>query len=310
MGDSVAVQNAQTFQEAARAPDCNRSILRYSWGAHEGLFVSDTMGGGVVAGWRITDILLRNGEGKALPNSGGGGWVRSDVHNLLNHTTGSRNETIGSFDVVIFRIPHGWIQLSSITETKLNETVALANELFGATNVVFLSLPFVNNVMTMDDLQELHRTNVMLKEFARKNHSLVNNIMVLDFGRLGDGLTRWNAQLLGYNVTANDTDYLFERLECCPRKGFRRAIAQVCTERVKDGSKNCGPGNSFSIDGLHWCSETLNGRLNAGTACLIECLYSDGVVNVHDCERDCNDRFMSLRSVGPFADDFAAESVE
>lgn len=299
MGDSVAVQNAQSFQEAVGAT--NRSILRYSWGKHEGLFVSDARGGGVVAGWRITGILQRSGEGKQLPNFKGGGWRRSDARKLLNHTVaGARNEKIGAFDVVVFRIPHGWMKLNAITESKLNESVALANELFGATNIIYLSLPFINNVMTEEDLQELHETNIMLKEFAQKNHSAVENIMVLDFGQLGDALTEFNGRLLGYET--NNTDYLFERLKCLKRKKIGQSIAQVCSKRVKPGEKKCSPGNAFSIDGLHWCSETLNGRLNAGTACLIQCLYSDHA-NMRTCEKDCNDRFMSLRPIDVFADE-------
>jgi len=266
--------------------------------------VSDAEGGGVVAGWRITDLLRKDRENKPLPNEPGGGWIRSDIHELLNHTM--NHETIGSFDVVVFRIPHGWITLNNITEPALNESVVLANELFGAKNVIFLSLPFVNNIMTMDDLEELHETNKMLKTFAQKNHSAVDNVMVLDFGRLGDALTEWNGKLMGFNVT-NHTDYLFQRLNCCPKQGFLQTIAQVCTKRVRHGRKRCGPGNGFSVDGLHWCSENLNGRINAGTACLIQCMYSSD--DVRECEKDCNNRFMSLRPIDEFVDDSLATSV-
>lgn len=298
MGDSVGVQNAQSFQEAAGAT--KRNVLRYAWGNFEGLFVSDTNGGGVVAGWRITDLMQRSRENKPLPNRSGGGWKRKDVHKLLNHSFDNNSETIGTFDVIVIRIPHGWKNLKHFTEEKLNESVTLANELFGVRNVIFLSLPFVNNVKTKDDLKDLQETNSMIKEFARKNHTSVNNILVLDFGRLGDALTKWNGQLIGYDVST--TDYLFERLKCCRRKGFRRAIAQVCAERVERGTDKCGIGNGFSIDGLHWCSESLNGRLNAGTACLIKCMYNTVTTSIRECETDCNNRFMSLRAIDAFDD--------
>ena len=37
---------------------------------HEGMTISTNVrGGGVVAGWRITGMLQRQGEGKALPNA-------------------------------------------------------------------------------------------------------------------------------------------------------------------------------------------------------------------------------------------------
>jgi hypothetical protein len=146
----------------------------------------------------------------------------------------------------------------------------------------------------------------MLKSFSRKNHSAADNILVLDFGRLGDALTNWNAELLGMNVT-NNTDYLFEAL---PHKNKRLVVsmAQVCSTEDLHGNdyKTCrNIGNGFSLDGLHWCSESLNGRLNAGTACMMQCMYSfesDDFENMRGCEDDCNDRFMSLRPIDRFDD--------
>lgn len=250
-----------------------------------------------MAGWRITDLMRRNRENKPLPNRHGGGWKREDVDKLLNHTI--RGEAIGSFDLAVIRIPHGWISLDNITEPKLSESVSLVQELFGVRNVIFLSLPFVSKAMTVKDLRALHKTNEMLKAFARKKHFAVDNILVLDFGRLGDTLTAWNGRLLGYNVT-NNADYLSEGLRCSEYPKPSQSIAQVCGERVDKCSRACTRRNGFSIDGLHWCGESLNGRLNAGTACLVQCPYSD--VDVRECEKDCNDRFMSLRPIEVFAD--------
>jgi len=315
MGDSVSVQNAQGFQEAAEADSSNRAVLRYSWGTHEGLFVAPVKGGGAVAGWRITDLLRRSRENKPLPNQGGGGWVRSDADEIKKFNYSLPNgtaTTIGSFDTIIYRIPHGWMSLNTITKEALHETVELAYELFGAQNVIFLSLPFVSNVMTRDDLALLAQRNEMLREYVRSydgyNNTGVDNVLILDFGRLGDSLTEWNARLLGYNNTNNSDDYLFERLQCCPRRGFQRAIAEVCAERVEAGSEEC-PRNGFSLDGLHWCSETLNGRLNAGISCLLGCLYNGDAkedLSIHMCEKQCNDRFMSLQAIDKFAEESEA----
>jgi hypothetical protein len=48
------------------------------------------------------------GCGSKLPNAPGGSWRIEDANNLLNHTV--YNSTIKGFDViVIFRIPHGWL---------------------------------------------------------------------------------------------------------------------------------------------------------------------------------------------------------
>mmetsp|Transcript_16012 Transcript_16012/g.34834 ORF Transcript_16012/g.34834 Transcript_16012/m.34834 type:complete len:465 (-) Transcript_16012:38-1432(-) len=312
MGDSVSVQNAQGFQEAARVNKTQRTVLRYSWGTHEGLFVAPTSRGGVVAGWRITDLLRSSRENKPLPNSGGGGWVKSDVNAILayNYTlsNGTETHTLGSFDTIIYRIPHGWIKLRDVTRDAIHETVQLAHDLFGITNVIFLTLPFISNILTRDDLALLFETNAIIRDYASLYHNKTNNhhngntsidgvqnVLVLDFGPFADSLTQWNARLLGFNASSIETsDYLFERLQCCPRRGFQRAIAQVCAEKVAHNAKDC-PRNMFSLDGMHWCSETLNGRLNGGLACLLGCLYnSQSAQNVGTCEKHCNNKFMSL----------------
>ena len=68
--------------------------------------------------------------------------------------------------------------------------------------------------------------------------------------------------------------------------------------------------NAFALDGMHWCSETLNGRLNAGIAYfLLGCLLNDAEEMAEDCgnqpfldccETTCNEQFMSLDLVKDF----------
>jgi hypothetical protein len=178
----------------------------------------------------------------------------------------------------------------------LEEAIALAHELFAVKHVILITLPFVSNVMTLEQLALLHTKNQMIRHLANSWESGrhgVESVLAMEFGRLGDSLVEWNARLIGFNTT--DTDYLIEeRLECCPRQGFQRSIAQLCGARVEDGAKDC-QRNAFSLDGLHWCSETMNGRFNAGLSCLLQCPFEDG--SIVDCEADCNDRFMSLRPV-------------
>jgi hypothetical protein len=126
MGDSVGIQFSQTLEMAMGADPCARKVLGYSWGrkegaGHEGLHVSTPIeGGGTIAGWRINGILQRAGENKPGPNACCGGWSREDSHKLPRHnytTTVGKNTTttIGSFDVLIFRIPHGWVGLNLVT---------------------------------------------------------------------------------------------------------------------------------------------------------------------------------------------------
>jgi hypothetical protein len=64
---------------------------------------------------------------------------------------------------MVIRIPHGWMTLDQISEKALNETVHLAHELFNVSSIVFMSLPFVNNVNTMEDLRLLNETNTLIR---------------------------------------------------------------------------------------------------------------------------------------------------
>jgi hypothetical protein len=173
MGDSVAIQLSQAFEEALSVGDAthlaaHRKVLRHSIKVndkrlYEGLTVyKPPNSSGIMAAWRITAMLNRTRENRPLPNLSGGGWVRADVDQLLNETK-SR-----SFDSMIFRIPQGWITLADVNEESLTETVTTAHKLFGVSSVIFVSLPFVNNYVHVDDVLQLYAVNDMLREYCNK----------------------------------------------------------------------------------------------------------------------------------------------
>jgi hypothetical protein len=335
MGDSVSMQYSRGFEEAAGAQHAFRTVIRYSHGTHECLHVSAPVrGGGVVAGWRLTDLLRRNRENTPLPNQPGGGWVREDVSNLTSLTYNATNDqgeevskAVGSFDAMVIRIPHGWIPLRNITAKALNETVQLAHELFGVSVIVFISLPFVNNVVTMEDLRMLKEKNDLLREFVRSwqndgGAGGVQHLLLLEFGDFADSLMEWNARLMGFDTSA--TNYTMDSLSCRPGKGhdvcrkvrvdvanykmenlyggpFKKSIAQLCSSRVPMKRRKC-ERNSISNDGMHWCMETIGSRFIAGASCLLACAYNDATVdgstaNIRQCEKRCNLEFMSVEPV-------------
>jgi hypothetical protein len=281
-----------------------------SWGkaeaAHEGLHVSTpTAGGGTIAGWRITGILQRGGENKPGPNkcSPCGGWSREDSRQLLRHMVGKNTTTtIGSFDVLIFRIPHGWLGLDLVTEEKLQEMIELASEIFGVKTVMIISLPYINNVKTLEDVRQLKDTNNMIHKLSQdwplEGKHGVDHVQVLDFASFGDSLMEWNANLMGMDTSS--ANYTLESLKDRSNRG--RSIAQVCVKRVPDQSTQC-EFNAFSMDGLHWCMERLGGRFVAATSCLLGCIYNqnnnanESSTTIKACEKSCNDQFMSLKSV-------------
>ena len=319
MGDSVGMQFAQGFQESAGGTYDNYQVLRYSWGTHVGLtLLAPVLGGGQVAGWRITDMLELRGENKPLPNRRGGGWVKSDVLALLDRSLSvtathsaryddknqTTKQTMVSFDSMVFRIPQGWISPNQVTEQSLQETVGLAHELFGVSTVIFVSLPFVNNYQTMQDLVDRNDANERLHEFAQgwsyRNSDIgVTHVLVLELGRLVDEFMKWNARLMGYDTS--DQNYTMDRLK--QGKKIPRSIPLVCTERPEGGGP-CEP-NLFSFDGMHWCMENMNGRVSAGVACLLGCVHN-GIDNnkgknftgaVKGCEKRCNDQYMRFNQV-------------
>jgi hypothetical protein len=172
-----------------------------------------------------------------LPNSGGGGWVRNDVHDLTAHTYNAttndqgeeeseESKAVGSFDVMVIRIPQGWMTLNEISEKALNETVHLAHELFGVSSIVCMSLPFINNLHTMENLRLLNETNTLIRDFVRKWEksgdagSGVKHLLLLQFGDFVDSLMEWNSRLMGFDTSV--TNYTMEAL-----RGSKQSISQL-----------------------------------------------------------------------------------
>jgi hypothetical protein len=166
MGDSLGMQFTQGFEDAAGASSEHYTVIRFTGnGGYEGNTVAAPVrGGGVVAGWRIIAMLQRKTEGEPLPNYGPG-WLREDATRLLNHTyfstmsASSPIKTVGSMDVIVYRIMHGWVPFDQITEQALQETIELAHELLGIKTVVFLNIAFTNNIRTLEHVQEMDQKN-------------------------------------------------------------------------------------------------------------------------------------------------------
>ena len=83
------------------------------------------------------------------------------------------------------------------------------------------------------------------------------------------------------------------------------SIPMVCGYHMKEpfSTKNETPSskcffNKISIDGMHWCVETLGPYYSANIACLLGCVYNEkGPQNSEEiryCEQECNDHFMTL----------------
>jgi hypothetical protein len=115
-------------------------------------------------------------------------------------------------------------------------------------------------------------------------------------------LMEWNARLMGMDTSsANYTLETLRNLEGSKKDRllFDRSIAQVCGKRVPDQTAKCEP-NGFSMDGIHWCMESVGGRFVAAISCLLGCVYNqnnESSTTIEACERSCNEQFMSLKSM-------------
>jgi hypothetical protein len=137
----------------------------------------------------------------------------------------------------------------------------------------------------------------------------------MDFGGWIDKLVDLNAKEMGMNQTY--ANYTLERLGC---KRFSPSLAVACATLEHRSKCEC-VRNMISVDGIHWCLESLGGRVVAATACLLQCslltvpdleFNSMGDNSSHrpmtkeiqrQCEQRCNDEFMSLRKASALSSD-------
>jgi len=356
IGDSVMVQLGQAFDEmimsngqyATTEDPIHREIVWEAWRGHNGgTVVSPTRGGGVSAMWRMTGLLSRRKKGKPPANSAGGGWSDKEIDSFLGYSTPKQRQqqqnnstvasstatTIGKFDVVVFRVMHGWMKIHEITRDGLLEAIELAHELLGATTVVLMTIPFTNNVKTPQVLKQVNDINDEMRDIARRWHrrgedgengegnehskhsgdSGVQRVLVLEYGTYYNHIVWSNGLHLGYNVTpplrATRTTFddeapgfVFDRLKDAGE--WAPSIPMVCSDKALLGAdrKKCNRNYLFS-DGMHTCPESLASRYAAGLACLIGCVYNGRSGNDDDperesklraCERECNEQFLSV----------------
>lgn len=166
-------------------------------------------------------------------------------------------------------------------------------------------MPFVNNIQNLQDLDDLKSANERLRNFSQRwtapsssSGNGVKHVLVLEFGNFADQLLEWNARLMGYNTS--NQNYTMDRLSRGRRK---RSIPHVCGERPKPGSPDC-VANSITLDGMHWCMESIGNRVFAGIACLLGCVHNAphggeerSADSIHQCESQCNSQFMTLNEL-------------
>jgi hypothetical protein len=262
----------------------------------------------------MTGLISKKNEGMAPANAPGGGWNMTNVEKL-NESLGG-NSKIGQFDVVILRVMHGWMEFDEITPDRLFEAIHLSMGLFGATTVIIQTIPFTNNVKTVDDIKRANFINGIIKNIAHKwDPRYEKHVLVQDLAQYYNQVIWANARHLGYPVS-NPRDvsipfiienegpnFLLDRLKS--GKDYPPSIPMICSDMESIGPDRYGCNrNMLFSDGMHVCPETLSSRYGASLACLMGCVYNQDSDErgrhehyIRSCEKECNDMFMSVMPI-------------
>ena len=197
----------------------------------------------------------------------------------------------------------------------------LSHELLGAETVVLMTIPFSNNVVTVEEMNDVNHINADIRDIARgwhlRNSAGVKRVLVQEYGTYLNHIIWSNARHIGYNVSAplmmtkemfdvEGPTFLYDRLQIGNQ--WKPSFAQICSDKNPVGTDIAKCNRNYLIsDGMHICPETLATRYGVAVACLLGCVYNrkSGVDNQqqHDdiklraCERECNEQFMSVMPV-------------
>ena len=350
IGDSIAEQFAQAFDAMVLGNgfEMNRLARTYRNGhnninVHNCLSISaPTRGGGVSAFWRIATLMSWStrrpifkcehkwetwNEQQAFFLTGHQYFERGNkvshhhVQSGNNPSIASHGITpysVGSYDAIVLRVPHGWLKIGDITKERILEAITLSTEYVGAKTVIISTLPLNRFVKTLSDWEGISKINQMIRDIARSQPQPL--ILVQEFGNFTNQLLRINAEYLQMTDKAspefsqdgwelNNAGYILKRLSS--ETYWLPPVCMVCANKTypvvneKNQTVDECLRNKISRDGLHWCVESLGPRYAASVACLLGCVYngdnpsstSHDANYVRKCEQKCNDQFMSVQPV-------------
>ena len=147
-----------------------------------GLLMGQTCGGGVSATWCMTGLLPKSNMGRKPANASGGGWSDVEIDQLLNHkypdplSNGQTLTKVGAFGAAIYHVMHCWMIHNKNTLDREVEAIELSNDFFGAKTVLVMTVPFENNVKTMEDYLAVHTINNDIQDIANKWHLLYKDM--------------------------------------------------------------------------------------------------------------------------------------
>lgn len=314
IGDSLGLQISQALEEALQVDASTRVDLHPDRKRNYARFVSFSPDGGIVAFWFVT-IFLSGVDAQTKKNVDllvNASRTNAEVAAIPTASSSMSLPDVDVVDVVILRIPVGWFMPNEVTREKVARLTELAFTLTNCALVIISTVPHANTLKTDERVTDNDQANAIIREFAASYEPQATTtaagsrrrkqVFLVDFERLTADTTAANGAFLG--IPENET--LTWRLSDM----WVATVAQKCSNLVPPGTPSCLP-NLFSVDGMHWCPNTMAGRMNAAIACLTGCRYNDndnaenaneGNTNAQkqkerQCAAECNDRYMSLQKL-------------
>ena len=214
------------------------------------------------------------------------------------------------------------MDIKEITRNRIIEAAEMAKKILYVSTIIFITVPFTNNVATVEIMEGVRKVNDMIWDVARTWHTTRTKpnhdttMLVMDYATFTNQLLWANAIDMGYNVTSpllhhgnyekqqevfakEGPTFLLQRLN---NKVFPPSIPQVCTKQPtkESGGMYCDR-NILINDGMHFCTETLSARIGAATACLLGCAFNrkedvtDKASTKSDADADTENRESQLR---------------
>eukprot|EP00581_Thalassiosira_minuscula_P014380 CAMPEP_0183729158 /NCGR_PEP_ID=MMETSP0737-20130205/29832_1 /TAXON_ID=385413 /ORGANISM="Thalassiosira miniscula, Strain CCMP1093" /LENGTH=398 /DNA_ID=CAMNT_0025961283 /DNA_START=213 /DNA_END=1407 /DNA_ORIENTATION=+ len=322
MGDSLAHQFSQGFEAAVlgEGHEHKRNVhKKYQIGSKvfDCLVTSAPIrGGGATAFWRYTKLLERKRWAKIMPcYTQERKWGENFLDTLLDYKYsdpspgGDQNErSISGYDAVVVRLPHGWMKSDELTKERIKEVVIFCSQLLGARVVIISTVGLDNNAITSDMWAGIGKINEFVHDVAREwkppsdGEDGVKWVMVQEFSNFTSSMLYENGKHIGYDTSSND--FFFERL-VNGETSWAQSIPMVCSNIPKNNENSECKRNKISPDGIHWCVETIGPRFTASISCLMGCVFNErppdttpeGTESLRKCEKECNERFMTLTPV-------------
>jgi hypothetical protein len=240
------------------------------------------------------------------------------------------------FDVVVNTLSPGWInarayptQWESIMNN-LNETIRVSFDLLDAETVVLQTIPIMNNLHKLSDVQKLNKfiwnlaeefnqVNQMEPAYFHDGNKKKKQILVMDMYAFNVYLFLENLIHIGLisreygdvikqnlSMASNHEEFIDISLaldhlmnnttnKCFDRrKRLCQKVGHVCFD------SNCTIPSAITADGLHYCTGITGGRVNAALACLLQCRYSNKESDadfLNICMLECNKKFLTIEPV-------------